>query len=234
MHPMMNTMADAVLQLLFPRTCPGCGTDLHRSDSFLCTVCLLELPETGFSAIPGNPVERKFWGRLAVTAATAVYHFRSGGLMQHLMHRFKYGSDQDLCVSLGRLMGATLSECDRFRPDLLVPLPLHPHRERTRGYNQARLLCDGMSQQLRIPVAGDCITRTSDTGTQTAMSRTERWLNMQGKFSVRQPAVLENRSILLVDDVVTTGATLEACGLEMITIPGITISIAALCYASQV
>ncbi|RYY52861.1 MAG: ComF family protein, partial [Chitinophagaceae bacterium] len=234
MRSIITTITEPFLQLLFPHLCVGCGYNLPAGNPGLCPGCLLEMAETGFAGLPGNPVEKKFWGRIGIRSATSAFYFRTDSLIQHLMHRFKYKSDQELCLHLGRMLGSSLVSSDRFRADVLVPLPLFPRRERKRGYNQATLLCEGISAITGIPVESRVVRRTMHTETQTSMSRTERWQNMEGHFAVEEPGRLAGKHVLLVDDVVTTGATLEACGQELVKIPGVTLSIATLFYAAQV
>ena len=234
MPSFFSRVSEPFLQLFFPHLCIGCGQELPAGNPGLCSGCQLEMEETGFAGLPDNPVEKKFWGRIQVRAATSAFYFRTDSLVQHLMHRFKYRGDRELCLNLGRMLGKSLEGCPRFAADLLVPLPLYLQRERQRGYNQATLLCEGISTVLGIPVANRAVRRTRHTETQTAMSRTERWQNMEGQFSVDDPAGLAGKHLLLVDDVVTTGATLEACGQELLKVPGVTLSIATLCYAAQV
>ena len=144
--------------------------------------------------------------------ASAQYYFTKESLMQHLMHQFKYKNNKDLGLQLGRMMGESLKKSGRFDVDALIPLPLFPAKEKRRGYNQATVLCDGMAEYMNIPVLNDVIVRPQFTETQTKKGRIERWLNMEGKFILKNSAAIRNKYILLVDDVVTTGATLEACG----------------------
>jgi len=195
--------------------------------------CLHAMPETHFEQLAGNPVEKIFWGRLPLSGATARYYFTRESLMQHLMHRFKYKGDKELGRQLGKLMGEQLRDSGRFDPDALVPLPLFPAREKKRGYNQAAVLCEGISSVTGIPVMYNAVIRPEQTETQTKKGRIERWKNMEGKFFLPDPARVTNRRILLVDDVITTGATLEACGAELLRAGNVQLSIATLCFSSR-
>jgi ComF family protein len=192
------------------------------------------MPETNFELHSGNPVEKTFWGRLPLVNATAQFYFTKESLMQHLMHQFKYRGNKDLGLQLGKLMGEQIKKSDRF-DDIaaLIPLPLFPQKEKRRGYNQATILCDGMAESLRIPVIDNAILRPQHTETQTKKGRIERWKNMEGKFVLADPGVLKNKHLLLVDDVVTTGATLEACGNELLKAGNVKLSVATLCVASR-
>ena len=153
--------------------------------------------------------------------------------MQKLMHEFKYRGNKELGLYLGRLLGRSLQE-SRFNDiDALVPLPLFPAKEKKRGFNQSLILCEGITEILSVPILKDVIIRTADTETQTKKSRVERWQNMEGKFELLDLQAVKDKHILLVDDVITTGATLEACGRELIKAEGLRLSIATLCFSSH-
>lgn len=191
------------------------------------------LPDTNFEEHPGNPAEKIFWGRLPLINASAQFYFTKESLMQHLLHQFKYKGDKELGLQLGRIMGNQLARSGRFIVDALIPLPLFPAKEKRRGYNQATVLCEGMSSIMNIPAWNDVIIRPQYTETQTKKGRLERWKNMEGKFDLIKPERLLNKHVLLVDDVVTTGATLEACGNELLKAENCQLSIATLCVASR-
>jgi len=229
----VKEIKDSILHLMFPHVCRGCGADLPDREMLLCLHCLHALPETNYESFPDNPVEKIFWGRLPVYSAAAHYYFTKGSLVQRLMHLFKYKGERDLGLLMGKMMGMRLKESARFPVDALVPLPLYPRREKQRGYNQAAILCEGISKSLLVPVLPDVVRRPLYTETQTRKGRIERWKNIEGKFVVSNESVLKNRHILLVDDVVTTGATLESCGNELLAVEGVQLSIAALCVSSH-
>lgn len=229
----VKEIKDSVLHLLFPHVCSGCGSDILSQESMLCMRCMDAMPETNFELHPNNPVEKTFWGRLPVAAATAQYYFTKESLMQHLMHQFKYKGNRDLGLQLGRIMGEQLKKSGRFDADALIPLPLFPAKEKRRGYNQATVLCQGMAEAMNIPVLDKIIIRPQFTETQTKKGRIERWKNMEGKFELADAAAIKNKHILLVDDVVTTGATLEACGNELLQAENTILSMATLCVASR-
>ncbi len=170
---------------------------------------------------------------MPICAASAQYYFTKESLVQHLMHRFKYKSDKDLGLQLGRMMGEQLKDSGRFDPDVLVPLPLFPAKEKRRGYNQATILCKGMGEAMKIPVLDRVIARPQHTETQTRKGRIERWKNVDGKFVLVDAGALRDTHILLVDDVITTGATLESCGQELLKAENVRLSIATLCVASR-
>lgn len=232
--PTLKEIKESILQLVFPHVCDGCGSDLLNIESRLCLRCLTSLPETNFEQHAGNPVEKTFWGRLPLNNASAHLYFTKESLVQHLMHQVKYKGNKELGLQLGRLMGHALKSADRFKDiDALIPLPLFPSKEKKRGYNQATILCEGMAEVLLIPVLKEVITRPQHTETQTKKGRIERWKNIEGKFQLENPQLIQNKHVLLVDDVVTTGATLEACGIELLKAENTRLSVATLCVASR-
>jgi len=223
----------AALHLFFPHTCAGCGAALHGGSGEICLHCLAALPATGFENNSDNAAAQLFFGRLPVDAATACYFFNRASRMQELVHALKYGGNRPLGVQLGRLMGELLLTNSKWKADLLVPLPLHARKERKRGYNQATLLCEGISIVTGIPVAHQLVIRSQYTDSQTRKGRIERWQNMEGKFRVPDPAAVQGKRLLLVDDVITTGATLEACGAALLEASPASLQIACLCIASE-
>jgi ComF family protein len=229
----LHEIKDSFLHVLFPHICDGCGSDRLGKESSLCMRCIQTMPETSFELHADNPVEKKFWGRLPLQQATAQYYFTRESLMQHLMHQFKYKRNRELGNQLGQMMGESIKRSGRFVVDALVPLPLFPAKEKRRGYNQATILCEGMAESLQVPVLKDVVIRSQHTDTQTKKGRIERWQNMEGKFILAKPEAISNKNVLLIDDVVTTGATLEACGAELLKAENVRLSIAALCYAAK-
>jgi ComF family protein len=223
---------DSLLHLLFPHVCAGCGSDVLSEESMLCTRCITELPETNFFAHAGNPVEKMMWGRLPLMYAGAAYYFNKESLMQHIIHQFKYKGNKELGLQLGRLLGKYILQSGRFNADVLIPLPLFTQKEKRRGYNQATVLCEGMAEVMNVPVLRNAIIRPKHTETQTKKGRVARWQNMEGKFVLVDRDAVSNKQVLLVDDVITTGATLEACGSELLKAENTTLGLATLCIAS--
>ncbi len=227
----MNPFSD-LLSLLLPRTCPACGRTLREWEKCLCLICLGRLPVTNFHLDRDNQMAEMFWGRVKLVQAIAWFYFRKGSAYQDVLHKLKYNDRPDIGFLLGRLYGYELGGSGRFiRPDVLVPVPLNLRKQRKRGFNQSEAIARGLSAGLGITLDCRALTRPHATSTQTRKSRYDRYLNVSGKFEVRDPAIFENRHVLLVDDVITTGATLEACAEELLKIPGVQVSTAALAWA---
>lgn len=221
----------AFRRLLFPHYCRSCGADHLRDDQLLCGYCIQTLPQTGFLAIPENPVERVFYGRLRLQQAGAMYYYTPEGAVHELIAAMKYRRDQRAGLFLGYLLGHALKNSKRFHDlDLLVPLPLNARKEKQRGYNQATLLCEGISEVMGLPVEEKAVSRVQFTGSQTRHNRLARWQNMENVFRVNDAALVSNKHVLLVDDVITTGATMEACGTVLLEVPGLQLSIVSVAF----
>ena len=191
--------------------------------------CFANLPETNFALYAGNPIEKIFYGRLNVQLATAGYYFHKQSALQRLVHQLKYKGNREVGWQLGKWLGMQLQKSNRFTDvQALVPLPLFPDKEKRRGYNQSTVLCEGIAEVLQLPLLNDAVTRKRFTDTQTKKGRSDRWTNVDNSFAISNTGLLTNKHVLLVDDVITTGATLEACGTALKTVQGLTLSIAAL------
>ena len=231
---MLKNIFSAAAHLFYPHLCMGCGSDLLRTDDLLCFHCIDELPHTGYESMPGNPVEKIFYGRMPLEAAHAGYYFAKGALIQQLIHELKYRGNKDAGLYLSRSMGEKMLLSGRFSDiDYIVPLPLAAEKEFRRGFNQAEIICNGLSGSMNIPVLRKNITRIRFTETQTKKHRAERWENVSGSFFVNSPETIAGKHILLVDDVITTGATLEACAAAISAASTTRISIAALAVAGK-
>jgi len=221
-------LADFV-NLLFPRLCQACTANLLGTEELICTQCLYNLPFTGFHKQPDNVVARQFWGKIELQYAYALLYFEKGGKVQHLMHQFKYQGMQQLGNKLGSIAGLQLLQ---LKPvDYIIPVPLHKSRLRERGYNQSANFAHGLATQLPTQVEEHNLVRTVKTATQTHKTRFARFENMQQVFAVEHPDRLQGKHVLLVDDIITTGSTLEACAQKLLKIDGLQLSIAAMAYA---
>jgi ComF family protein len=220
------------LSLIFPNLCPGCGEELVANEDIICTDCRYNLPQTNFHLQADNIVARQFWGKLKLEGAYALYYFTKGGKVQNLMHHFKYKGMHKIGNLVGTIAGAQLSKNLTFATvDYIIPVPLHKNRLRERGYNQASCFADGLAEKLNATVVENNLIRTRATKTQTKKSRFARFENMKEVFAVADAEKLKGKHILLVDDIVTTGSTLEACALPLLEIPGLKLSIATIAYA---
>ena len=224
-------LADFV-SLLFPELCQACGESLVAGEDLLCIDCRYNLPFTDFHLKPDNMVAQQFWGKINLEAAYAMCYFTKGGKMQHLMHQFKYKGIQKIGNLLGNIAGEQLAKNPVFRSvDIIIPVPLHKSRLRKRGYNQSACFAEGLSEKLNVPVDKSNLIRIRATETQTHRSRFSRFENMQEVFALANADTLINKHVLLVDDVVTTGSTLEACGVELLKVEGLKLSIATIACA---
>ncbi len=220
--------------LFYPHVCAACGSDLLSESNLLCLQCIHELPHTGYASLENNPVEKIFWGRIEITSAMCEFYFSKGTIVQSLIHQLKYKGNKEVGIMLGNIMGNSLINSDRFTDiDALIPLPLNAAKENKRGFNQSEILCNGISQVTSIPVLKGVVSRVRSTETQTKKRRSQRWENVEGSFCVSNREKLIGKHLLLVDDVITTGATLEACGKVILQIPGARLSIATLAWATK-
>lgn len=220
------------LNLFYPTVCAACGERLVVQEKVICTRCLVDMPKTHFHHQQDNPVSQLFWGRAKVENATALFRFQKGSRFQELLHLLKYKGRQDVGIELGRQLGFELKTSELYNNvEVVIPVPLHPKREKKRGYNQAECIAVGIAESMEIMVQSKNLIRNTATETQTKKSRIERWQNVESIFVINNEVELENKHILLVDDVVTTGATLEACVQALLKISGIKVSIAALAMA---
>ena len=230
----VQNIKEALLHLAFPQVCAACGSDALPKEQLLCLPCLEALPQTHFHLHHHNPIEKIFTGRLPLQHATAQYYFTKESGLQHLLHQMKYRGAKELCVYMGRLMGQQLAQSAWIENiDALVPLPLFAQRQRQRGYNQSALLCDGIAEVLQKLVLKEVVVRSTATESQTRKNRVERWQNMEGRFEISNAAQIEGKHLLLVDDVVTTGATLESCGRALLQAQATQLSIATLCFSTD-
>jgi ComF family protein len=201
-----------LLMLFFPSNCLVCGKRLPSPASVICFECEIKMPRTGFGDQMDNPVNKIFWGRVPVRCATSLFRFEKGSAFQTLLHDLKYRGNRNIGIYLGRLLGQELKNTSFACCDLLIPVPLHRKRFNQRGYNQSEIIARGVADIIAIPLAVNLIKRNANTLSQTSMNRQERFENMASAFTVSRATVdLFDKKVLLIDDVVTTGATLEAC-----------------------
>lgn len=208
----LPTMFRAFLDLLFPRYCLACHGALARGEETVCLACRQNLPFTESHVCPNETLNQKFWGRIPLASVQAYLTFTKGGNVQRLLHALKYKNHPEVGDLLGRWYGNELREVGLHeRLDLLVPVPLHPKKQKVRGYNQSDCFARGLSEALGVEWSSEVLKKAKNTTTQTRMTRSERLKNVESAFFVENPALIAGKRLGLVDDVVTTGATLEAC-----------------------
>lgn len=217
------------VNLFFPDTCHVCRGLLAGQEVFLCSYCQTSLPRTRFHQHSDNALTRIFWGRVQIQTGTALYHFHKKGGVQRLVHAFKYQGNTRLGEHLGMLLGRDIKRSPYYGDiTAIIPVPLHPDKEKKRGFNQSEVFARGLSATLSIPCYTDWLVRIIDNPTQTKRSRIDRWENVYSSFKINKPEQVSHAQILLVDDVITTGATLEACAQELLSVKGARIWIATL------
>jgi ComF family protein len=232
----MNPLAD-IRNLFFPQVCPACGKvfDGGTGNGFLCTACQWDMPLTGYETLADNSVARRFDGLVPIENATAFVWFIHESGFRRVVHNFKYSGRWTLARDMGRWFGRTLAQTDGWGGiDAIVPVPLHIRKILKRGYNQSEYIAEGMSLPMGVPVERRAVVRRVNNRSQTETERhDQRWKNVEGIFAVHRPERLTGKHILLVDDVLTTGATIGSCAEAILAaVPDCRISIAAL-YASK-
>ena len=228
----LKDAATALVRLFYPHTCELCSTELNAGETVLCLHCVLDLPRTELHRHPVNKVYQTFTGRVPVDRATAFTYFTKEGMMQHLLHRLKYKGRTAIASYLGNLFAADLLATGWLEGiDILVPVPLHRRKAHRRGFNQSELIARGMAETSGLVVGKDTLIRILDTESQTRKSRLDRIGNVSEVFRVPQPALVQDKHLLLIDDVLTTGATLEAAALSLLTAGAKKLSIASLAMA---
>jgi len=231
MEKLKQSLSD-VLDLLFPSLCITCGERLITQENHVCFNCWSDLPVTNFHKEPENKVAKLFWGRVQVENATSFFSYKKGSRYQQLIHYIKYKGLKELGLETGLRFGYVLKESDQFMSaDVVVPVPLHPKKEKIRGYNQCLWIARGISEAMGKELSGDNLYRSIFTNTQTRKNRFERWQNVEGIFGIHRPEEFVGKHILLVDDVVTTGSTLEACAYQLLQLSRTKVSIATLAFA---
>lgn len=229
---LLTHLFDDLKDLFFPRLCAGCQELLFPKETFLCALCRYRLPLTGYWKQKDNPVEKVFWGRVNLVRAHSYLFFRKGSITQSLLHQIKYKDNEKAAIGMGELYGRDYLLLKNVeKPDLILPVPLHKSKLKLRGFNQSERIARGFSATSAIPISLNSLLRVNNTVTQTKKERWDRVENMKGVFSISNENELKGKHVLLFDDVITTGATAEACILTLSQVPDIKISFAALACA---
>ncbi|MES2689491.1 MAG: ComF family protein [Bacteroidota bacterium] len=208
-------MLAALSNILFPNLCVGCNGVLLKAENQICTFCLDHFPETGFHLMPENDLEKTFWGRVRLQRAFSFLVFRKKGIVQKLLHELKYANNPELGILLGRLYASKLKRAG-LTFDAVIAIPLHASKQKLRGYNQSDCFAQGLSEVFNCAHLTTAVKRNKSTETQTRKDRIQRWDNVETVFEVVQPDTIQGKNILLVDDVITTGATIEACAQSIL------------------
>lgn len=219
--------------LFFPNLCAACNGHLLRGEVAICTACIIACPRTFDEQDPvDNPAARVFWGRIQLQGAASLFVFTKGGKVQELIHNLKYNGRKDAGIAAGKLFGNDIKDLTPFNTiDAVIPVPLHRDKFVKRGYNQAACFGDGLATALNVPMYEHGMLRLSATETQTRKNRTERWDNVEDVFTINKKINLKGKHILLVDDVITTGATIEACAIPILELEGTKLSVISLASA---
>lgn len=225
----MSGLLHGLLHLFYPRLCEGCGKSLVGAEQVLCITCVPQLPVTSYHHVPDNDTVLRIAGRFPFVHATSFAYFSGEGLLQHLLHGLKYKDKKDTGIYLGKLFGYELQNTDWIKSvDAIVPIPLHAKKYAARGYNQSAYIAEGISDVLGKPVWDQALTRMRHTESQTNKTRTERIENMQDAFAIKDATLLTGKHLLLIDDVLTTGATIEAAALALLEAVDTKVSIATI------
>ena len=217
--------------LFFPDLCVVCNNHLVNQEDLVCTKCLYNLPKTNYHNDIDNPVSQLFWGRTKIEYATGFFYFHKGSKYQGLMHKFKYPGNKEIGYVLGRYFGSQIKNSVFGEIDIIIPVPLHKSKLKKRGFNQSEWLGMGLSEVMEKPLDTKSLIRNVATETQTRKSRFERWKNVENIFKISNEKELEGKHVLIVDDVVTTGSTLEACINAILEVKDTKVSIATLAVA---
>lgn len=226
---MDSSFASELASLFYPHVCVICGEELLKKEEGVCLKCLFELPRTRNYLEKENAAEKLMAARIPFERIACYCVYSKGGMLPPLIYHLKYYGKREIGMLLGRLFGRDLLGSEFLKPvDLIVPVPLHPEKERVRGYNQAEMIALGLSEATSLPVSTGHLIRVISNPAQTKRAKTQRWENVKGIFDIPDSAPLDGKHLLLVDDVITTGSTIEACGVALQKCKGTKISIATL------
>ncbi len=228
----MKDFLSDIASLIYPRVCVACDGSLFKHEQHICNTCYVTLPKTNYHLQKDNPLQRVFYGRVDVTLASSFLFFHKKGMVQKMLHALKYKGKPEVAQLLGKWYGEDLKQNNTLPAfDYIIPVPLHKKRQQKRGYNQSEYFANGLNEVLDIPVITHVLTKKHFTETQTHKTREERAENILQSFAVEHAEVIYNKNVLLVDDVITTGATLEACMIQLQKSAKVNVSVASIAYA---
>ncbi len=232
MNPSLTEIFNDFASLFFPNYCLACNDTLVKGEEIVCTSCIAEMPQTNYHVDFENSLQARLSLRIPITYAMAFFKFAKSSRVQHLLHALKYKNHPEIGLMLGKVYGTKIRDTGFYSEfDLILPVPLHESRKRKRGYNQSAKFAEGLSEMLNIPFSDSLLTRARNTQTQTRKTRFSRWQNVSDVFLVDDVDAIKGKRILLVDDVITTGATIEACGQTLLNNGCCSLSIACLAEA---
>ena len=231
---MLSRWQEAFATLAFPARCLVCGTPLNRQERCLCATCLMDLPRTHYHLQGANPVEQLFFGKVPVVRGSSYFFYKRGSAYREVLRQLKYHGKRQVGFYMGCQMAAELQPAGFFEGiDAIVPLPLHKKREKERGYNQSEWIARGIAACTKLPIEDGAVVRKEYSATQARRSAFERWRNVEGVFELKEPGRVRGKHVLLVDDVLTTGATLAACAAPLAAAGGVRISVLTLAVAAD-
>ena len=229
----LKSIWNDILALFFPNLCAVCDTPLVEHEQGICLGCISRIPRTGNMVKPDNETVKRFWGKFPIEHGASFFHFHKGENSQKIIHAIKYKNDKDLAIQMGALFADELNTTDWIRKiDILIPVPLHRNRLQTRGYNQSELIAQGIASVLKLPIDTSSVIKAKPTSSQTKKGIYERWLNVNETFSVTSAAHLQDKHILIIDDVITTGATIDSLAHAILPCQNVKISVISLAIAT--
>ena len=219
--------AEALLELFFPNLCIACLSKNPLRKDLFCLSCKLALPYTDQIDVPDNELEYRIYGRFKFTRAAALFRFRKGSKVQTVMHQLKYKNRPHIGIELGKEFGKRILASTEFpKPDLIIPIPLHRKKQKKRGYNQSYQFGKGIAEVLQIPIYESVLNKISDNTSQTQMSRLARLENVMNSYKIKNDSKIKGKHVLLVDDIITTGATIEAAAQKLLKSQDLKLSLA--------
>ncbi|MDR1758669.1 MAG: ComF family protein [Bacteroidales bacterium] len=230
----ITSLLDQVISFFYPKLCPACGRALQQHEEIICMYCMVHLPETDYYLQEDNPLCFLFHGRVPITQVCSLLFYKKGNLVQHLLHHLKYKGDKEIGEVLGFYFGQKLATSSLYADaDMILPIPLHPKKLRARGYNQSECIAQGLGRGMSKPCRNDILVRDIFTQTQTKKNRFRRWENVKDVFKISDYKDINHKKVILCDDVLTTGATIEAAARQLLKGEDVKVKVVTLASAAQ-
>ena len=228
------TLINDFMSLIYPRHCEACGNSLFKHETYICNLCKLSLPKSNYHINNQNELSQTLAGRVPLEKSLSFYLFEKSGKVQKLLHAIKYQNQKELAQFIGELYALDLKNVKTLDDrDVIIPIPLHPKKLKSRGFNQSEWFAKGLAKILEKPLDLNSFERVHETSTQTKKKKYQRWENVEGIFNLKDKKALINKHLLLVDDVITTGATIEAAWMALKDVEGIKVSVASIAFAAR-